>query len=350
MRAASPPCASRCRRASNTSAARRPPATSAPRRCCSRTWRRMYAVYHGPEGLEEDRASAFIALTDVLAAAVSSSSGFDVAISDAFFDTLHVDLGDQAARRTFIKLAEAHRINLRVIDDADDRHLARRNDQRDDVADAACKSSTASKTADFTSTDLTGTLRSRTSHAPFARTIAIPHAPRLQPLPLRDRDAPLHQAARIARSLAHRFDDPARLLHDEAQRHGGNVPRVLAGVRARFIRSRPIEQTRGYQKLFRAARRLARGNHRLRRHFASAQRRFAGRIRRAARHSRLSRIARRGASQRLPHPHLRARHESRQRRHGRHESRRRRLRHERQHRRRRSARQSRGAQDTISRA
>ena len=54
----------------------------------------------------------------------------------------------------------------------------------------------------------------------------------------RDRNAPLHQAARIARPLAHGFDDSARLLHDEAERGGGNVPRVVAGVRARFIRSR----------------------------------------------------------------------------------------------------------------
>ena len=40
-----------CRRASSTSAARRRPRTSAPRRCCWRSWRSMYAVYHGPEGL-----------------------------------------------------------------------------------------------------------------------------------------------------------------------------------------------------------------------------------------------------------------------------------------------------------
>ena len=59
-------------------------------------------------------------------------------------------------------------------------------------------------------------------------------------------------------------------------------------------------------------------NHGLRRHVSPAERGFAGRVRRAARHPRLSRIARRDASQRLPHSHLRARHQSRQRRHGRH--------------------------------
>ena len=50
-RRAARPTASRCRRASSTSAARRRRRTSARRRCCSRSWRAMYAVYHGAEGL-----------------------------------------------------------------------------------------------------------------------------------------------------------------------------------------------------------------------------------------------------------------------------------------------------------
>ena len=44
------PCAWRCRPASSTSAATRPPATSARRRSCWPSWPAMYAVYHGPEG------------------------------------------------------------------------------------------------------------------------------------------------------------------------------------------------------------------------------------------------------------------------------------------------------------
>ena len=78
----------------------------------------------------------------------------------------------------------------------------------------------------------------------------------------------------------------------------------------------PSKQTRGYQKLISTARKLAGGNHRLRGGFLAAQRRFAGRIRRAARHPRVSRIARRSASQRLSDSHFRARHQSRQRGHG----------------------------------
>ncbi len=46
---------SRCRPASSTSAGRRPPATSAPPRCCWPYIAGMYAVYHGPDGLARDR-------------------------------------------------------------------------------------------------------------------------------------------------------------------------------------------------------------------------------------------------------------------------------------------------------
>ena len=60
----------RCRRASSTSAARRPPATSAPRRCCWPTIASMYAVYHGPEGLQAI-AERVHALTAILAAGLA---------------------------------------------------------------------------------------------------------------------------------------------------------------------------------------------------------------------------------------------------------------------------------------
>ena len=117
-------------------------------------------------------------------------------------------------------------------------------------------------------------------------------------------------------SLCH-VDDPARLLHDEAQRHGGDAPGHVADRRRGCIPSRRSDQTRGYQTLFRQLEEVAGRDHRLRRRLAAAERRFAGRIRRPAGHPRLSRSARRGASARLPHPRLRARHQSRQRGHGR---------------------------------
>ena len=53
--AARPPTGWRCRPGSSTSAARRRPRTSAPRRCCSPCMASMYAVYHGPDGLRASR-------------------------------------------------------------------------------------------------------------------------------------------------------------------------------------------------------------------------------------------------------------------------------------------------------
>ena len=106
----------------------------------------------------------------------------------------------------------------------------------------------------------------------------------------------------------------------------------------------PLRQTRGYQTLFQQLEDWLAEITGFAGISLPAQCRLAGRIHRPARHSRLARQPRRGTPQHLPHPHLRARHQSRQRRHGRTESRRRRLRQGRQHRRRRPARQGRGAQ------
>jgi hypothetical protein len=67
------------------------------------------------------------------------------------------------------------------------------------------------------------------------------------------------------------------------------------------IRSRRIhKQAAGYRNV-RSTRRLARGNHRIRRGFIATECRIAGRIRGSAGDSRISRLARRSASQRLSH-------------------------------------------------
>ena len=67
--------------------------------------------------------------------------------------------------------------------------------------------------------------------APHARTIGFLTHPVFNSLPHRARDAALHQAARGARPVAHHLDDPARLVHDEAQRHLRDGAGHLAGVR-----------------------------------------------------------------------------------------------------------------------
>ena len=62
----------------------------------------------------------------------------------------------------------------------------------------------------------------------------VPHPSGVQPLPLRDRDAALHAPARVARSVADPVDDPARLVHHEAERHRRDGADHLAGVRNRL--------------------------------------------------------------------------------------------------------------------
>ena len=88
---------------------------------------------------------------------------------------------------------------------------------------------------------------------PAIRSAVCPHQPvshssGLQSLPLRDRDAALYPPAGIKRSVADYVHDPARLLHDEAQCHCGNVSCHLAGVRHAFIRSRPSAERRAIRR------------------------------------------------------------------------------------------------------
>ncbi|MDB6019980.1 MAG: hypothetical protein JWR19_4469 [Pedosphaera sp.] len=72
----------------------------------------FYAVYHGPEGLKQI-ASRIHLLTSVLAKGLERL-GYEVG-SSAFFDTLRVELGKKSTAE-IVKLAEAQRINFRIID------------------------------------------------------------------------------------------------------------------------------------------------------------------------------------------------------------------------------------------
>ena len=178
--------------------------------------------------------------------------------------------------------------------------------------------------------------------------LRLPHAPRLQRAPLRDADAALPAHALGPRRRARPLDDPARLVHDEAQRDDRDAGRVVA----RVLDDPPVRAARPGRRLRHADRRpraLAVRDHRLRRRLAAAERRLAGRVRGPARDPRLPPRARRRAARRLPDPVERARHERRERRHGRHARRRRGLRRARQRRSRRSAREARASTASTSR-
>ncbi|HMP82822.1 MAG TPA: aminomethyl-transferring glycine dehydrogenase [Verrucomicrobiota bacterium] len=73
----------------------------------------LYACYHGPEGLKKI-AKRVHTLTEVLATGLERL-GFQIATTPRF-DTLKINLGDKKSA-DILKTAEAHRINLRAIDD-----------------------------------------------------------------------------------------------------------------------------------------------------------------------------------------------------------------------------------------
>ena len=175
----------------------------------------------------------------------------------------------------------------------------------------------------------------------------VPHPPGLQHAPLRDGDDALPQAARRPRLRARPRHDPARLVHDEAQRGHRDGGGVVAGVLARApVRARGRRAR--LPRADRAARGLARRGHRLRRGLAAAERRLAGRARGAARDPRLPPRERRSRPHGLPHPVVGARHERGLGGPRGHEGRRRRVRRGRQRRSRRPAREDRRCTPTRS--
>ncbi|MDB6025635.1 MAG: glycine dehydrogenase, decarboxylating, partial [Verrucomicrobiales bacterium] len=72
----------------------------------------MYAVYHGPEGLKKIAERVHL-MTSVLAEALKKL-GYEIAFNN-FFDTLTIKLGAKKSS-DLIKLAEANKMNFRVID------------------------------------------------------------------------------------------------------------------------------------------------------------------------------------------------------------------------------------------
>src|SRR6266436_75648 len=72
----------------------------------------MYAVYHGPDGLRK-LAQRIHRLTTLLARGLERL-GCEI-VSENFFDTLRINLGSRHSRDVR-RIAEAHQVNLRIID------------------------------------------------------------------------------------------------------------------------------------------------------------------------------------------------------------------------------------------
>ena len=179
----------------------------------------MYAVYHGPEGLTH--IARTVHRRAVVLAAGLAKLGF-APESPAFFDTVTVQAG--AKQNEIVARALAEKINLRI-GDGDARHRGRRDH------DACHRRGGVARVR--RQAFLCGHRGQRARNA-SPRTQArqrLPHPSRVPYPPLRDRAVALHAQALGPRPRARPRDDPARLLHHEAERDHGNDPADLARVR-----------------------------------------------------------------------------------------------------------------------
>ena len=246
------PTASRCRRASSTSAARRRRRTSARRRCCSAVIASMYAVYHGPRGPDAHRAARAPAHRDPGAGPASSWAS---TLADArAFDTL--DRRRPATRTDAILAARARRRHQPAPRRRRARSASRSTRPRRAPTSQRCGASFApaahalprvadARRAASRRADPAGAAR---APAPSSRTRCSTR---------------YHSETEMLRYLrsagrqgprARPRDDPARLVHDEAQRDQRDDPGHLARVRATSIRSRPPTSCRATRELDRPAR------------------------------------------------------------------------------------------------
>ena len=298
----------------------------------------MYAVFHGPKGLKAiaERVHRKAArLADGLA-----SLGFKIR-PESFFDTITVDVGPYQG--LIMKNAVDNGVNLRKVG----------RDRIGITVDERTRPATLEAVwrafggYDLVYRDEYPEYRlPKSSHSPISLFDAsgLPHEPG------GERDDALHAPSRRPGSGARPRDDPARLMHDEAQCDGRDAAHHVAGVR----RDSPVRASRSGHRLCRADQgpvREAVPDHGLRRDLDAAKLRRARRVRGPACDPRLPQEPRGSASQRLPHPRLGARHQPGIGIHVRHEGRRGRDGRRRQYRRRRLPRQGRGERaQTLRRA
>ena len=145
-----------------------------------------------------------------------------------FFDAFVVRTGADTAAIHARALAAG--FNLRHVDGASDRHRARRDHDRRRGRGAVAR---LRRARPGRAVVVGGRRPRRPTGCPaqLERTSAFLTHPVFRRPPLRDRDAALPALARRQGPRARPHDDPARLVHDEAQRDDRDAPDHLAGVR-----------------------------------------------------------------------------------------------------------------------
>ena len=177
----------------------------------------MYAVFHGPKGIKA--IAQQVHQKAVLMAKGLEKLGYTVE-PDAFFDTITVDVGHMQG--LILRAAVAEGVNLRKVGMT---KIGMSLDER--TRPATLEAVWRAFGGNFAIADFEPGYRLpknllRTSD--YLTPSDLPHEPR------RKRDDPLHPPALRPRSGARPRHDPARLLHDEAERDRGNAADHLAGI------------------------------------------------------------------------------------------------------------------------
>ena len=229
----------------------------------------LYAVYHGPDGLRTI-AERVHRLTQIMVEGLRRL-GFEV-VTDAYFDTVTVRTPGQAGR--IAARARESRINLRLVDGD---HLGISLDEttrRMNLEDLwRVFSSKALDQLDIDALD--AELMEPAVPAGLRRTSSYLQHPVFH---LYHSETEMLRYLRWLQGEGHRarsVDDPARLVHHEAERHhrdaGGYLPAVQRHPSVRAARS-----DAGLSAAVRGARGLAVRPDRLRRDLLAAERRLPG--------------------------------------------------------------------------
>ena len=190
----------------------------------------FYAVWHGPEGLRRIARRVNLQARDCWPMR-RCAAGMRLR-HDAFFDTIVVECGDADDADRARALAAG--FNLRRVDDDRRRHRAGRDgDARRTGALAAAAGRRPGR-------------RGRRAFRPSClRGTFVPGASGVQPASRRTRDAALSEAAGGQGHRAEPQHDPAGVLHDEAERDGGDDRRSPGRASPTSIPFAPADQTDG---------------------------------------------------------------------------------------------------------